>query len=103
MRHIMCEVRRSEISSIATKVLPWDIPVLEFLHGVENVIVHGECDEHRVIDGPQQEFTRMENAYGRDPETNQSYVSQVYGNGGIGIAKLAQFMDEQGKGDRLAS
>lgn len=101
-RHIKAEIRRSELSTIAVKVLPWDIPVLEFLHGVENVIVHGEVEAEANIDGAKQEYDRMEQAYGKDTETGTTYVSQVYGNGGIGIAKLSQFMDEQKDGDSLA-
>jgi hypothetical protein len=102
MRHINCTVRRSELSSIAACVLPWEIPVLEFLHGVENVTVTGEVDMERAVDGPQAEFQRLENAYGKDAENGMSFVAQVYGNGGIGIAKLGAFMEEHAQGDPLS-
>lgn len=101
MRYINCTVRRSELSSIATSVLPWDIPVLEFLHGVENVTVTGEEDKPAQVDSAQAEYTRMEQAYGKDSETQQTFVSQVYGNGGMGVAKLAAFMTEHAGGDPL--
>lgn len=102
MRHIEAEVRRSELSTIAVSVLPWDIPVLENMHGAENVIVHGESDKPAAFDGPQAEYARLESAYGKDTETNQTWVAQTYGAGPIGVAKLAQFIEEQKDGDSLA-
>jgi len=102
MRHIKAEVRRSELATIAVEVLPWDIPVLENLHGVENVIVHGESDKPAHFDGPAAEYARLEQAYGKDNETNQSWVGQTYGNGPLGVSKLAQFIEEQKDGDSLA-
>lgn len=101
MRHIKAEVRRSELSTVSVSVLPWDIPVLENLHGVENVVVHGEEDRPHPYDGPGAEYQRLENAYGKDTETGQTWVAQTYGAGGIGTAKLAQFIDEQKDGDSL--
>lgn len=102
MRHIKAEVRRSELSTIGVEVLPWDIPVLENMHGVENVTVHGETDKPAIFDGAQAEYARLESAYGKDTETNQTWVGQTYGVGPIGVAKLTQFIEEQKDGDSLA-
>ena len=70
-------------------VPPWEIPVLEFLFEDGNV-TPTEVFEEVAIEYPEanQEFHRLTQCYGSDPQNGTPYVAAVYGNAGAGIRAL---------------
>lgn len=96
MRHFEAKIRRDEYTTYSTRVPEWELQVLEMMFDPENVTRTGESTTvDREYPSGGYEFDRLTKAYGIDNSTGTSYVSQVFGNGGLGIRALERLMREE--------
>lgn len=105
MRYVKVTVKKihpmPNLSAIVDQVAPWEVPVLEAVHGPENVepVMGGDEDLYWIpIPDMTVEWERMTNRYRRDEETGSSFVELAYGTGRIGQAALAKFMADSQEG-----
>lgn len=106
-RRIVLEIRRSELHTVPrASYWPWELPILQFIHG-DNVKELGEEDSDKRILDPVNEFERLERRFGFDKETHVRRVHTVYGAPPLGISKLAEAMrpalEEQLENDARAA
>lgn len=92
MKFIVADVKMNEFHTQQVIVGPWEIPVLQCVHG-GHVNVVGEQLVERDAPDAQQEFDRLLNKYrsGHDDEGDSKlpYVVQVYGQRQVGRDALA--------------
>lgn len=84
-------VTRNEAHKQMVRVPKWEIPILQAIHGQNNVNVTGEKTLlKRAVPEPGAERDRLILKYGKDREMNMTFVEIVYGNGARGVEQLAQ-------------
>jgi len=95
MRYVKVKVRRDVNTVYCREVPVWEIPVLEVVFedpaNVEEVSAR-TCDGDYPEAGA--EFSRLVKKYGADPESGIPYAAIAYGNGRLGIGKLATLIAE---------
>jgi hypothetical protein len=100
VRNVMVTVVRNESTKIPKIVRPWEVPILEDIHGAENILIGGavekEIDE---LPDAQDEYARLEQAYGMNGDTKNPYVQIVYGNGRAGVKALEEAIEASANGD----
>lgn len=88
---IRIEIRKNEAFTVESAVPPWEVPILEVVHGPDNVKRVGEKLIDRELPDPQDEFVRLNNRYKRSRDETGAistpYVHMVYGQ--LGVQKLA--------------
>lgn len=92
MKAEVVHVRLSELHTQQLVVPPWEVPVLQAVHGDADVQVVGSVTLDRELPEPTAEYERLERRYGRDSKSEQAYVAMVYGQFGAGIANLERAM-----------
>lgn len=90
MRHLKLQVRRSESEILNVDVPPWEGPIVEYVHGGENVSVVGEIVFERDYPEVTSELDRLRTRYGVEPGASRSRVEEVYG---IGLKGLEAAME----------
>ncbi len=108
MRYLKVLVTRSAMDVVTTQVVPWEVPVLEALHGGQVQIVEGGDvyrENEEFPDDAGAEYDRLAAKYGSNNETGQSYVALAYGPDREAFAKKldaerSEF--EGGRDERLA-
>jgi len=76
-------------------VVPWEIPVLEFVFDEGNVERTDEYIENGAeYPSAASEYDRLTRCYGKDPQSGVAYVASVYGNAGAGVRALAKAMKD---------
>lgn len=96
LRYAKVRVRLSEAHIRVVTVYPWEVPILQAVHG-EGTAPTGEFIEKELKNGPPdaaKEFERLAARYRGPANGDTPYVALVYGNFGLGVAKI----DEQIKG-----
>lgn len=95
LRYAKVRVRLSEAHIRVVTVYPWEVPILQAVHG-EGTAPTGEFIEKEVANAPDaaKEFERLAARYRAPANGDTPYVALVYGNFGLGVAKI----DEQIKG-----
>lgn len=93
MRRVLARVTLSELASQVNAYPPWELPILELVHGGQVRIV-GYARDDAPVPLPENEYLRLERRYGEVKGTGQSRVSQAYGEGQLGIQRLADAMRE---------
>jgi hypothetical protein len=100
VRNVMVTIVRDTMTTIPKIVRPWEVPMLEEIHGQEQVLVNGavekEIDE---LPDAQEEFDRLVQTYGTNGDTKNPYVQIVYGNGRAGVKALEEAIEASANGD----
>lgn len=95
MRYTICDVRVSELLTKQVSIPPWEVAVLQAIHG-DNVKVVGEEEIDRDPPSPQDEYQRLVNKYRGNKEDAQSVAALVYGPFDAGVSKIMEGMRESG-------
>lgn len=91
--HVQVRINKSETTHVTIDVAPWELPVLAAVHGEDRVIPTGvTIPVRRPKPEPAAEFDRMSIKYKQNRETGVDYVASVYGNGALGVRRLAEEM-----------
>lgn len=95
MRFAIVNVILSELHTQQLVIAPWEVPVLQAVHGDNDVSVVDSQEIDREPPDAADEFRRLENRY-RAPsgEGAQAYVAQVYGSHAAGVQRLAAEIDK---------
>jgi hypothetical protein len=88
-KYTRVQLNRSETTTFALDVPPWEVAVLAAVNGEDRVQIIGETPVNRMLPDPAVEFDRLVTKYKADNESGQDYVSLVYGVGQRGVAALA--------------
>lgn len=82
-------IDRDPMTKIPKTVAPWEVPVFREQYGEEKVIIEG-VHEIEVDELPEagEEFARMRQVFGINPDDKSSYVDNVYGRGKAGVEAL---------------
>ena len=100
VRNVMVTVVRNTMTSIPKIVRAWEVPILEEIHGPDQVLVGGavekEIDELPVA---ADEYDRLVQTYGMNGDTKNPYVQIVYGNGRAGVKALEEAIEASASGD----
>lgn len=98
MRYVIVEVTRSEASARVSEFRPWEVPILQQIHGEPLVQVLGEKDYDKIpYPDPQVEIERLESRYKNPEGSNQSYVAMVFGLGVTGLARAIKDAEREAK------
>lgn len=85
-------IERDPMTKIPKEVYPWEVPLLRAQYGDEKVeILEGKTSTFSTVDelpDAQEEWARLRQQYGIEPDTKQSIVDIAYGRGEIGIDAL---------------
>jgi hypothetical protein len=88
---VRVQIRKNEAFTVECAVPPWEVPILNAVHGPDNVKEVGHKLIDRALPEPQDEFDRLNNRYKRSRDENGAistpYVHMVYGQ--LGVQKLA--------------
>jgi hypothetical protein len=96
MRHYEVKIKRDTQTTYVVQVPEWEIPLLEYVFEQGNIDrLEGVVKFDREYPSADYEFDRLARAYGKDPQTGETYVSKVYGNAGIGIRALKKLMIDE--------
>jgi hypothetical protein len=88
MKMVNATVRRSALQTQNVTVPPWEIAVLEAVHGSGDVVVHDTVEVEREIPNAAAELERLAKLYGVDVESGISWAEQVYGQHRAGFLAL---------------
>ncbi len=94
MRLAKVEIRRNELTTHAVTVPFWEVPLLQAVHGRDDVEVVGEDYDDRLYPEPETEYDRLMTRYGKLPDSDEAFMSRVYGAYELGIIKLQERIDE---------
>lgn len=100
MRRVNVLVERDERLSIPTAVGAWEVPILEYIHGKEKVIVGDSFTDEGDFPNAEVEFDRLSRRYGEDIKAEKPFVSLVYGQPPIGVRELARAIEAEKAADQ---
>lgn len=92
IRCIRADIRKDEHTTLPVAVPEWEIPILEVVHGPDNVKVVGEKLIARDPPDARDEFVRLTNRYGKsenDDGTKGPYFTHIV-FGQLGQSKLEE-------------
>lgn len=94
MRRVNVKIQRSERESVQIQVGAWEVDVVRFVFGPQNVEVGEVVETKGEYPDPTAEFERLSQRYGADRENGGApFVAQVYG--GMGAARLAELIERE--------
>lgn len=93
MRRIMVRVTLSELSSQTNAYPPWELPILELVHGGQ-LRQLGVMRDDEPVPSPEAEFERLKRRFGLVKGTDRTRAEQAYGEGMLGVQRLAEAMAE---------
>lgn len=101
MRYIQISVLRNETATMTSYVAPWELPVMESLHGEERLTI-GEPKDFPHRQWPTDaasEMQRMAKLYGKrgTGDDAMSHAERAYGQGSLGVKALKKAMAEAQK------
>lgn len=92
IKFVQVILERDSMTKIPKEVLPWEVPIYRAQYGDEKVEILGEVErEHDTLE-PEEEYSRLRQQFGIEPDTKQSFVDIVYGRGGPGVEALKKAM-----------
>jgi len=92
MRFSVVQITRNEAFKSIREFKPWEVPILEQIHGAGNVAVVGEVDYPKVEwPSASEEFDRLAQRYKKPEGSEQPYVAVVFG---VGFSGLQRAIDE---------
>jgi hypothetical protein len=81
--YVVAVIHKDAVEHLPVTVHVFEVRVLQQLHGADKVTIDEGADLPggltEVTFEPEDEFSRLEQRYGFDPDTKQSYVAQAYG------------------------
>ena len=83
------QVNRSETTTFAIDVAPWEVPIVAAVNGEDRVLVVGETPVKKPLPDAAVEFDRLIAKYKINTENGQTWAETVYGVGGRGVSALA--------------
>lgn len=95
-------IERDPMTKIPKLVAPWEVPVYRSQYGDEKVEINPNGDtEVEIADLPdaEEEYLRLRDVFGIEPDTKQSHVDIVYGRGGQAIKPLKRAIKASVAGD----
>lgn len=99
----MIVVERDPMTKIPKQAAPWEVPVYRSLYGDEKVEILGENQDREVeiaeLPDAGEEYLRMRDVFGIEPDTKQSHVDIVYGRGAQAIKPLEAAIKASVAGD----
>jgi hypothetical protein len=93
-KYARVNLNRSETTTFALDVAPWEVPVLAAVNGDDRVTVIGETEVRKPLPDAAYEYDRLASKYKRDNESGREYVAEVYGVGQRGIENLAKEIEK---------
>lgn len=95
------EIERDPMTKIGKLVAPWEVPVFRSQYGDEKVLIYDKDVEVEIADLPDatEEYLRLRDVFGIEPDTKQSHVDLVYGRGAQAIKPLEQAIKASVAGD----
>lgn len=92
IKHHVVDVRRDELLTVQRTVPAWELPLLQAVHGAENVAEVGAMTLERDVPHAGDEYQRLETRYGKSKRDDNSdgppYISLVYGESVGGVRAL---------------
>lgn len=109
IRCLRLEVRKDEHTTLPIAVPEWEVPILDAVHGPDNVKRCGTKLIDRDPPEAQDEFVRLVNRYGRSEDENGTkgppWAHIVYGQ--LGVQRVAEAIkaavEEAPQGDLVGS
>lgn len=103
MRYVSVQLDRSSEDKPVVQVLPWEVPVLQFIYGPDRVVEVGSADiarrdrngKPRGMPDAVGEFARLEAKYGRDTDSERSVASLVFGPAPAGVQAVGRMIDAE--------
>jgi len=89
-KYTRIQLTRSETTTMAIDVPPWEVAVLAAVNGEDRITVIGETPVRRELPDPGVEYDRLLTKYKHDTNSGQDYVALVYGVGSRGVEALAR-------------
>lgn len=89
-KYARIQLDRSETTTFALDVAPWEVPIVAAVNGGDRVRVIGETPVFKPLPDPAVEYDRLVTKYKIDTSTGVEYVSAVYGVGQRGVEALAK-------------
>lgn len=100
-------IERDPMTKIPKEVYPWEVPLLRAQYGDEKVeILEGKTTTFATVDelpDAQEEWMRLRQQYGIEPDTKQSIVDIAYGRGEIGIDALEKVIKKARLADSVGT
>jgi len=95
------EIERDPMTKIGKLVAPWEVPVYRSQYGDEKVLIYDKDVEVEIADLPNatEEYLRLRDVFGIEPDTKQSHVDLVYGRGAQAIKPLEDAIKGSISGD----
>lgn len=95
-------IERDPMTKIPKQVRPWEVPLFRLQYGDDKVLV-GEAVEVEMVDSkadpdPTEEYMRLRQNFGIEPDTKQSIADIAYGRGQQGIDNLEKAIKAASKG-----
>ncbi len=96
MRFLVVNITHSAMAVYTVEVAPWEVPVLEAVHGQDETVVVDDKDYPRRQPpvNAQSEYDRLALKYKKN-EGDQTFVSLVYGSGSRGVAALEAEIEKE--------
>lgn len=94
MQLVEVRVERDERLAIPTSVAPWEVPILQTVHGPEKIIEVRKHFDGRGYPDPSIEFDRLVRRYGQHVESETPWAVKVYGEPPRSIRELSAAMAE---------
>jgi hypothetical protein len=93
MRRLKVSLTKNELLRQELDCLPWELPLMQLVHGENNVQELGEeYDDGQPLPSAETEYARLDARYGIDRDSKQRRIASVYGLGAAGVKKLAKAM-----------
>lgn len=87
-KYAQVALNRSETTKLTISVPPWEVPVMQAVHGSDVCQVVGEVEVRRELPDADSEFVRLTNRYKDEKKSGQQFVEIVYGVGSRGVEAL---------------
>lgn len=95
MRYVKLRVYRNETTQHEIDVGVWEVPLIQMLHGLDNVTEIGEVESRRPYPDAEKEYDRLERRYKMNVESGVSVVAMVYGQAPGGMEALRKAINEE--------
>lgn len=94
-------IERDPMTKIPKLVAPWEVPVYRSQYGDEKIEISEKDTEIDIAALPdaEEEYLRLRDVFGIDPDTKQSHVDIVYGRGAQAIKPLRDAIKASVAGD----
>lgn len=89
-KYARIQINRSETTTFALDVAPWEVPVIAAVNGEDRVRTIGETPVTKQLPDPAAEYDRLVAKYKIDTSTGVEFVAAVYGVGQRGVEALAK-------------